>query len=208
VYQSHQRDDRQQRHSIEDLCVQFLYQPDWSLFPRNAPSIGAGCLQQCQQCQRVLPALDHGLGPTFGVVRRSVVPYTYTTNNNTITITRYTGPGGAVTIPDTINGLPVSSLEGRWTSSWTGLAFQGRTSVTSVTIPDSVTTIGTNAFYNCTNLTSVTIPDSVTNIVRGRSKAAPADQRHDSDSVISIGDVGGGAVSGVVVVGRSRAAPA
>ena len=36
--------------------------------------------------------------------------FTYTTNNNTITITGYTGPGGAVTIPSTINGLPVTSI--------------------------------------------------------------------------------------------------
>lgn len=36
--------------------------------------------------------------------------YTYTTNNGTITITRYTGSGGEVSIPDTINGLPVISI--------------------------------------------------------------------------------------------------
>ena len=34
--------------------------------------------------------------------------------------------------------------------------------MTSITIPDSVTSIGDFAFYNCTGLTSVTIPDSVT----------------------------------------------
>ena len=38
------------------------------------------------------------------------------------------------------------------------------TSLTSITIPDSVTSIGDGSFYNCTNLTSVTIPDSVTTI--------------------------------------------
>ena len=34
--------------------------------------------------------------------------YTYTFTNGTITITGYTGPGGALTIPDTINGLLVT----------------------------------------------------------------------------------------------------
>jgi hypothetical protein len=36
--------------------------------------------------------------------------FTYTTNNGTITITRYTGPGGDVIIPSTIDGLPVTSI--------------------------------------------------------------------------------------------------
>ena len=36
--------------------------------------------------------------------------------------------------------------------------------LTSITIPDSVTKIGTMAFRNCTGLTSITIPDSVTEI--------------------------------------------
>ena len=37
-------------------------------------------------------------------------------------------------------------------------------SLTSVTIPDSVTSIGYQAFSGCSNLESVTIPDSVTSI--------------------------------------------
>ena len=43
-------------------------------------------------------------------------------------------------------------------------AFYGCTGLTSVTIPDGVTTIGLWAFYRCTGLTSVSIPDSVTSI--------------------------------------------
>ena len=43
-------------------------------------------------------------------------------------------------------------------------AFDGCTSLTSVTIPNSVTRINNKAFYNCTSLTSVKIPDSVTSI--------------------------------------------
>ncbi|MBQ4143359.1 MAG: leucine-rich repeat domain-containing protein, partial [Thermoguttaceae bacterium] len=40
----------------------------------------------------------------------------------------------------------------------------GCTSLTSVTIPNSVTSIGNYAFFLCKSLTSVTIPESVTSI--------------------------------------------
>ena len=43
-------------------------------------------------------------------------------------------------------------------------AFAGCSSLTSVTIPNSVTSIGEYAFYGCSSLTSVTIPNSVTSI--------------------------------------------
>lgn len=73
--------------------------------------------------------------------------FTYTTNNNTITINKYTGSDGAVTIPSTINGLPVTSLGAN--------AFYSCSNVISVTIPASVTSIGDGAFSNCTSLTGV-----------------------------------------------------
>src|SRR6266478_103185 len=60
--------------------------------------------------------------------------FTYTTNNSTITITGYTGPGGAVTIPSMTNGLPVTSIG--------DLAFHFSTNVTSITIGTNVTSIG------------------------------------------------------------------
>ena len=43
-------------------------------------------------------------------------------------------------------------------------AFSGCTSLTSINIPNSVTTIGLSAFSKCTSLTSITIPNSVTTI--------------------------------------------
>ena len=43
-------------------------------------------------------------------------------------------------------------------------AFSGCDSLTSITIPDSVTSIGSSAFENCSGLTNITIPDSVTSI--------------------------------------------
>ena len=82
--------------------------------------------------------------------------FNYTTNNGTITITGYTGPGGAVAIPDTIDGLAVTRVGNQ--------AFYGKTSLTSVTIPNSVTSIGEFVFSSCPSLTNVTIPNSVTSI--------------------------------------------
>ena len=43
-------------------------------------------------------------------------------------------------------------------------AFAWCTGLTSVTIPNSVTSIGDEAFSGCSGLTSVTIPNSVTSI--------------------------------------------
>jgi len=73
--------------------------------------------------------------------------FNYEVNNGTIAITGYTGPGGAVTIPDTIAKLPVTSIGGG--------AFYNCTSLTSVTIPNRVTSIGSEAFSECAHLTSV-----------------------------------------------------
>ena len=47
-----------------------------------------------------------------------------------------------------------------------GIAFQGCTSITEVSIPSTVTTIETMAFYDCSGLTSLVIPQSVTSIGR------------------------------------------
>ena len=52
--------------------------------------------------------------------------YTYTTNNGTITLIAYTGSGGAVTIPDVLDGLPVTTIGDH--------AFYGCASLASVTI--------------------------------------------------------------------------
>ena len=49
-------------------------------------------------------------------------------------------------------------------TSISGNAFYNCTSLTSITIPDGVISIGSSAFQNCTSLTSITIPDGVTSI--------------------------------------------
>ena len=68
-------------------------------------------------------------------------------------------------------------------------AFDYCSSLQSVTIPDSVTSIGTDAFSHCSSLQSVTIPNSVTSI--GNSAFSFCESLHSvtiPDSVTSIGD--------------------
>ena len=45
-----------------------------------------------------------------------------------------------------------------------GTFFQSRTNLSSIALPKSVATIGTQAFYNCTALTSIQLPDSLESI--------------------------------------------
>jgi hypothetical protein len=88
---------------------------------------------------------------------RSGSAITYATNNGTITIMQYTGSGGAVTVPNMTNGLLVTSI--------TNNAFMGA-GVTSITIPNSVTNIGAEAFSDCGSLTNALIGSSVQSIGR------------------------------------------
>lgn len=71
----------------------------------------------------------------------------FTFDATTGTIKKYNGNDAVVNIPSEINGTPVTTI---------GNAAFRDSSVTSVTIPASVTEIGANAFAGCTNLTSVT----------------------------------------------------
>jgi len=82
----------------------------------------------------------------------------FTFDETTKTITGYNIAGGVdVVIPTTIGGIPVEHIGDQ--------AFQNK-GLTSVTIPDSVTTVGRYAFsYN--QLAEVNIPDSVTTIGYG-----------------------------------------
>jgi hypothetical protein len=86
--------------------------------------------------------------------------FRYTTNaDETITITGYSGPVGAVNIPTNLNGLTVTSIGAD--------AFASNNSLTSVAIPGSVTSIGANAFESCSKLTNATIANGLTSLPTG-----------------------------------------
>ncbi len=81
--------------------------------------------------------------------------FEYQLTTGTVTIIRYTGLPGNVTVPSTNNGHAVTRIGDR--------AFSG-TYVTSVTIPNSVSSIGTEAFNSCQSLTNVMLPNSLARI--------------------------------------------
>ena len=93
--------------------------------------------------------------------------WTYIIENDGATITAFGLIGApenvidAVTIPSELGGYAVKKLGGGMYSIFDST----RDSVTSVNIPNSVLTIGSNAFKDCRGLTgTLTIPNSVTSI--------------------------------------------
>ena len=83
--------------------------------------------------------------------------------DNTATITKYTGNEHRITIPAHVTQdaqtYPVSKIGDRVFCNYKYV-------LTSVQIPDTVTEIGSNAFYNCTSLKSVTIQDNKPSCVK------------------------------------------
>ena len=84
------------------------------------------------------------------------VVYGVSTDGTYAEVIDYTGTATKVKIAEEYEGLPVKEIYDS--------AFYDNDNITSVVIPDSVTSIGTVAFYSCDSLTSVVIPDSVTSI--------------------------------------------
>jgi len=72
------------------------------------------------------------------------------------------GDGESYTIGT--SAVTIYAIWGEGSTVSTEGAYQGVTTLTKVTIPEGVTSIGSQAFSGCTNLTSVTIPSSVTAI--------------------------------------------
>ena len=127
---------------------------------------------------------DYCFAGTFG-------HWEYLVNNDEIILTKYNGNESSIEIPDQIGSLPVRQISVEdvsgnplWTvfghneTNWYSItnilipssvrrieayAFSWLKNLESITIPSSVTSLGTGVFYR-TGLTNLIIPNSVTNI--------------------------------------------
>ncbi len=83
--------------------------------------------------------------------------YLYSTGGQTATIQKYTGKEyTVVTVPETIDGFPVSRIEDS--------CFRDHTEIRQVILPESVSVLGEKVFYGCTALTEINIPAALREI--------------------------------------------
>lgn len=74
-------------------------------------------------------------------------------------LARYAGRGGAVCVPETLDGLQVRHIDAE--------AFRDCEALTELTLPGSVRSIGDQAFVNCTGLQRVSLPGGLRSIGQG-----------------------------------------
>ncbi len=132
--------------------------------PASVTEIGSNAFAGCTNLTSVNYAGDwsnltiqSGNPAVQDAANEQLFDFAFTPDNTAVIVIRYRYKGTAadVTIPSRYKGKPVTAIE--------HAAFHD-SAVTSVTIPDSVTSIHDNAFGFCSQLTNISIPNSVTYI--------------------------------------------
>ncbi len=139
--------------------------------PDSVTSIGSSAFYNCYKLVEVINKSSlymHQYTSSYGYVAYyaievhtgeskivNVNDYLFYTYNGVNYLLGYVGDDTELVLPDNYNGQNYKINE---------YAFYECSSLTSITIPDSVTSIGSSAFYGCSSLESITVPDSVTSI--------------------------------------------
>jgi hypothetical protein len=104
--------------------------------------------RQTEQQMECLKTAAAGMVDSTGNYKYAIL------QDGTAKIVKYLKEEGAVKIPAALDGHPVTAI---------GKAFAGKSLVTGIEIPDTVTDIGSNSFYG-TGIKEVTIPEAVVRI--------------------------------------------
>ena len=132
--------------------------------PASVTEIGANAFAGCTNLTSVTYGGDwrkltiqSGNPAVQDAANAPLFDFEFTPDNTAVIVTnyKYNGAAADVTIPSRYQGKPVTTI---------GHAAFFNSAVTSVTIPDSVTSISDEAFVNCPQLTNISIPNSVTYI--------------------------------------------
>lgn len=132
--------------------------------PANVTEIGSNAFAGCTNLTSVHYegdwsnlTIQSGNPAVQDAANEQLFDFDFTPDNTAVIVTNYKCKGTAadVTIPSCYKGKPVTAIN--------NAAFPN-SAVTSVTIPDSVTSIPDAAFVNCSQLTNISIPNSVTYI--------------------------------------------
>lgn len=128
--------------------------------PANVTEIGSNAFADCTNLTSVTYGGDwskltiqSGNPAVEDAVNAQLFDFAFTPDNTAVIVKKYNGTAADVTIPSHYKGKPVTMID--------HAAFHD-SAVTSVTIPDSVTSISDDAFSFCSQLTNISIPNSVT----------------------------------------------
>lgn len=128
--------------------------------PANVTEIGSNAFADCTNLTSVNYkgdwsnlTIQSGNPAVEDAANEQLFDFKFTPDNTAVIVTRYNGTAADVTIPSRYKGKPVTMID--------HAAFHD-SAVTSVTIPDSVTSIPDDAFAFCSQLTNISIPNSVT----------------------------------------------
>jgi hypothetical protein len=126
--------------------------------PENVTSIGSNAFGGCTNLRNIIIDTDK-------------ITNAYSDNwgarfpANNLSVTFKKSPGNYAFYSSSANSTKLTSVTiAEGVTSIGSNAFEGCTGLTSVTIPESVTSIGNSAFSGCAGLTGITIPENVTSI--------------------------------------------
>ena len=178
--------------NIEEYAVAYCTCLKNIVIPDSVTSIGDGILQNCSGLTSIhigagiqevswLPSDVSNIKITISKDNLYLAAdgkAIFAKSNEGLSVLQYISANTTYDIPAAVDGFPVTSIR-NYAFSYCSLtsitipdsvtsigeyAFQNCSGLTSVTIGNSVTSIGDCAFYYCSSLTSITIPDSVTSI--------------------------------------------
>ena len=135
--------------------------------PNSVKSIGSQAFYNCTGLKEVhINDIAAWCGVGFADIHSNPLSYAHNLYLNGELVTEVVIPDGIKRIWNTFSGctsLTTITIPNSVTSIRDG-AFEGCTGLTSIEIPNSVTSIGYQAFCGCTGLTSITIGNRVTTI--------------------------------------------